>query len=314
MPTPTRRGFTLVEVLVVLAVIGLLMALLLPAVQSARESARRASCMSNLRQLGIATNSYVADRNCLPVGGNGFSAFAMLLPYLDQRPLYNSMNFSAGHLIFSAPLNTTAMVRLPGLLCPTDRPLADAPTMTSYAANYGVGYNPKVADAYATANGPFSFTEARPIVRPQSITDGMSYTVGISEWQLGTDARANAEPRRAVYSASAVGQPNEFDAFTQVCHGLDPGSTEASGVIKGQTWMQVRFGHNLYNHNLSVNDHTCSNGGGTYRGAWTASSVHPGGAHALYVDGHCVFAKETTSLSVWRAVGTMNGGEPIGNL
>ena len=311
MPRRARSAFTLIEVLVVLAVMGLVVALLIPAVQAAREAARRSSCANNLRQLGVATNAYIADKNCLPVGGNGFSAFAMLLPYLEQKPLYDSMNFSAGHLIFSGPLNSTARVRLPGLLCPTDHPFDEAPAMTSYAVNFGVGYT-KTSGLYANANGPFSFLDTKPVVRPQMITDGMSHTVGISEWALGTDVRVNADPKRGLYSARV--EPNEFEAFARACHDLDTRTTETTGQVKATTWMQVGFGQNVYNHDLSVGDHSCYNGGGTYSGAWTASSVHAGGAHALYVDGHCVFAKETTSLAIWRALGTMNGGEPIGDL
>jgi len=204
MRKTSSRAFTLIEVLVVLVIIGLIAALLIPAVQSAWEAARRSGCANNLRQLGIATNAYIADKNCLPVGGNGFSAFAMLLPYLEQKPLYDSMNFSAGHLIFSGPLNSTARVRLPGLLCPTDHPFSEAPPSTSYAVNFGVGYTKKSGN-FANANGPFSFSDTGSIVRPQTITDGMSHTVGMAEWKLGTDVRTNADPQQGLYSASVEG-------------------------------------------------------------------------------------------------------------
>jgi len=89
----TTPGFTLVELLVVIAIIGVLVALLLPAVQAARESARRASCMNNLRQHGLATQNFHDTQLYLPplrlAGGEGWASFWVLtMPYMEQRPLY----------------------------------------------------------------------------------------------------------------------------------------------------------------------------------------------------------------------------------
>src|SRR5271166_3973501 len=90
-----RGGLTLVELLVIVGIIGLLAAILLPAVQAARESARRASCLNNLRQLGIALQGYVAVNGVFPaaVNGTGFSAHTQVLEFLEQNNLYNSINF-----------------------------------------------------------------------------------------------------------------------------------------------------------------------------------------------------------------------------
>ena len=83
-----RRGFTLIELLVVIAIIAVLIALLLPAVQAARESARRAGCINNLKQIGLALHNYHSANNCLPPGG--FQSWSV-----SQAKLINNGNFGA---------------------------------------------------------------------------------------------------------------------------------------------------------------------------------------------------------------------------
>jgi len=105
------RGFTLIELLVVIAIIAVLISLLLPAVQSAREAARRAQCTNNLKQLGLAVHNYISSNNAVPpvmvmyapAGGSGGtnagqtqSHHTRLLPFLEQNQIYNAMNFSMG--------------------------------------------------------------------------------------------------------------------------------------------------------------------------------------------------------------------------
>ncbi len=108
---PNRRGFTLIELLVVIGIVSLLLGLVLPAVQSAREAARRARCASNLHQIGLALDGYDADYQCYPICHtsvlhpkmpgtllyNGvFSIQDRLLPYLELSAVYDSINFDAG--------------------------------------------------------------------------------------------------------------------------------------------------------------------------------------------------------------------------
>src|SRR5438477_488186 len=99
MGSRARRGFTLIELLVVIAIIGVLIALLLPAVQAAREAARRAQCVNNLKQIGIAIHNYgSSNKDSFPWGDGPWwiewSANTLLLPYMEQGPIYNSINFS----------------------------------------------------------------------------------------------------------------------------------------------------------------------------------------------------------------------------
>src|SRR5215470_18419273 len=101
-----RRGYTLIELLCVIAVVGLLACLLLPAVQGAREAARRAQCVNNLKQIGLALHNYHDLCGTFPMGAGGglfdpprqshagknLGALVAILPYLEQAPLYNAFN------------------------------------------------------------------------------------------------------------------------------------------------------------------------------------------------------------------------------
>lgn len=126
----SRRGFTLVELLVVIAIIGILVALLLPAVQWARESARRAQCSNNLRQIGLALQLYESTNRAFPYGynsavdnagneiGPGWGWSALLLPQLEQDGLHGTIQFNAG---IESPANAAArLTPLPVFRCPSD--------------------------------------------------------------------------------------------------------------------------------------------------------------------------------------------------
>ena len=137
--TTRRRGFTLVELLVVISIIAVLIGLLLPAVQAAREAARRASCLNNLKQIGLAMQNYHESIDHFPQGhsqaadmpGYGdkmyagvteWSAHAEMLQYIEGGSLYNAINFSfCGGLNYGAQCNGTAWRTLvPVFLCPSD--------------------------------------------------------------------------------------------------------------------------------------------------------------------------------------------------
>jgi prepilin-type N-terminal cleavage/methylation domain-containing protein len=128
--TTKRRGFTLIEVLVVITIVGILIALLLPAVQAAREAARRIQCVNNLKQLALATASYESSYGSFPMGDHrgrmldgatvrqNFGPFLALTQFIEQGAIYNTFNF---HLMAQiAPNSTTNGLGLSVLWCPSD--------------------------------------------------------------------------------------------------------------------------------------------------------------------------------------------------
>ncbi len=200
-----KRGFTLIELLVVISIIAVLISLLLPAVQSAREAARRAQCVNNLKQMALALHNYISATGVIPPGivnttvnlGQGppgslstwtsWSAQAMLLPYLEQSPLYNAANFNwCTYILQAGATNSTVYnTRIAGFLCPSD-PLAGQQNINSYAGSIGTstiqyptdGNTTGVFRVYNSLNSCSSVTLA-------SITDGTSNTIAFGEGLVG---------------------------------------------------------------------------------------------------------------------------------
>ncbi len=221
-----RRGFTLIELLVVVAIIAVLIALLLPAVQAARESARRAQCTNNLKQLGLAMHNYMTSQGTFPplvqngsfnVWGNTYGTnglyfdpwpldwTASLLGQLDQMPLYNQLNWyvSSGWAGFGSvgwdPQNTSVLsIQIKSLLCPSEnlqRPAIGPGTRKNYVANIG-----GPANFYAWSgmlvplkdNPPFDYAgvywnqNSGTTFDTAGVTDGMTNTCMFSETLIGT--------------------------------------------------------------------------------------------------------------------------------
>lgn len=328
---PARRGFTLIEVLVVVGVISLLIALILPAVQSARESARRTQCAANLRQIGIAMNVYVGTEGSFPgIGANpkspsthfDMAPLARLLPGLEQNSVYNSINFlvlqSFGPVI---PENqTAASTTLAVFLCPSDGmalPAGSGPT--NYRLNLGAGYC-CIPDPTAPVEvGPFQWHRW---VRPADITDGLSMTAIVSE-RLRGDGRADRwDPTRDAWYADFTRNPlYPIDDAVEHCNSLTS-SNPAHSSVGGAFWIRSGFDNTWYDHatapNSRVPDCTPHNVEAGRRGSpgigvYAARSAHPGGVSVLTADGAVHRVADGVALPVWRALGTRAGGETTGS-
>lgn len=184
-------GFTLVELLVTISIIGILMGLLLPAVQAARESARRTQCSNNLHQIGIALQNYHTARRTLPPGclqwrppGGStalkqFAWSALILPYLEQTELYESINFNVA---YDAPANSLpGSTQLSVYRCPSATlPAPGGLGKTDYAGLYGQ----RLTTFTNTNNGVFIYNRA---LRFEEIRDGLSQTACVAEDTLGPE-------------------------------------------------------------------------------------------------------------------------------
>ncbi len=291
-PNRFEKGFTVIEMMVVVSLIALLIALLIPAIQASRELARQSMCASNMHQLGIALHSYAADFGNFPRGHfDSPSIHGAILPYIEEGNLYNNINvnFIRNFSSVGSANVTYANITPKVFLCPSDH----APTNTSnvgwtnYAGNRGSG-----VQKYGY-NGVFPFFPD-PLVGPAAITDGMQNTALMSEWLLGDETR---DPRRTNFHTSrSLADPDQLDEFARVCHNIDPTTATIAPHAKGTNWLYGDFGHTFYNHVMPINDHTCLNESGFQIGAWTAGSQHKGGAFVLFADGHTSFLKETVSI------------------
>jgi prepilin-type N-terminal cleavage/methylation domain-containing protein/prepilin-type processing-associated H-X9-DG protein len=272
-------AFTLIELLVVMTIIGLLVALLLPAIQAVREAARRTQCMNNLMQIGLALHNYESAHEAFPPGcvnatrpifdrppGYHFNWICQILPWIEARTIYAQLNWTLGaHLGENLTIRTQP---ISFFLCPSDPGAAAAGGFGGAAgfagSNYAGMQHHLEAPIDVNQSGTF-FLNSR--VRVDDVTDGMGNTLFVSEKRLSGDLGWAVGTRATLRNAGWSINPRP------------PGLIPPPGAVGG------------------------------------LGGYHPGGINGLYGDGHVTFLRESMTVrslqvSVNRADGELELIEP----
>ena len=301
-----HSGFTLVELLVVIAIIGVMVGLLLPAVQAAREAARRSQCTNNLKQIGLGLQNYHAATNRFPFGmggtGNKFSALSQILPYLEQSSVHETINFSRP---INDPVNSAArLAELSLFRCPSD--LANAQPTAGGAVNYCPNKGTTVRWQDTQADGVMFLRSSTSF---KDLLDGSSHTAAFSERLVGDGSNGMISLESDAFLSTA--DPLTADDAVQMCAAVDV--TDLANQFPqfmGAPWIDGKHG---YQHISGPNARSCGFQAAG-KATMTASSRHIGGAYVLMCDGSTHFVTDSIDLNLWRAIGTRNGGETVGEL
>ncbi len=289
----TSRGFTLIEMLVVITIIAILVALLLPAVQQAREAARRTQCKNNLVQLSIALHNYQSSFNCLPPGvvnetgpiqnveeGYHMSWLVQTLPMMDQRPLFQQIDFAQS--VYDINNAGVRVTRITSLMCPSDP--GTWPRTVQIRSNYAGVTGGDDVPVDTDNNGLFFLNSS---ISYKQIRDGASNTFMVGErraddinntdlgWMSGTSATLRNTAVAINISAGRWGRPNTRSAAT----GYETGSSETDADSPGPEFATGGF-----------------------------SSPHTGGFQVVLADGSVRFISENIVLDVYRNLGNREDG------
>ncbi len=311
---PLRRGFTLVELLVVIAIIGILVALLLPAIQAAREAARRIECVNNLKQIGVAMHNYHDTFGAFPYGANaawGHGWHLYILPFIEEQSAYdkiptawNDNGWWGGIDARSKALVELARLPIDAFKCPSDpMPVREGANINgltnravgSYLGN--AGGNVRWDDVWQMRNGNgvlrasrFNTSSPRPPMEFSSVIDGTSTTLLVAE---------------SPYSVTSGGKPpcTICDRYYHYHMNFDSGNGSDFSEILGSTYYPINqaFHPDTTAVPVASNSRECAFG-----------SFHPGGCNIVLCDGATRFVSESVELSLWRAIGSRDGGETVG--
>jgi len=299
----SRAAFTLVELLVVIAIIGVLVSLLLPAVQSARESARRTRCVNSLRQIGLAIHNYADSFKVLPTSANsrdnstplktnGFSWIAKSLPFFEQGTLHARLNFNV-KLTSGSPTNATTnfgaiQAVIPTLLCPSDPTKAVRTNLAAYWAWPG---EPSPIGP-ASGGGP----------GPSAITCYMGYQ-GIGFDNDPPDGLFERSPARSISFQNITDGTSVVLMLGERSPSYSPWCSWAAG---NGVWVMADYPINAIRRTAPKPDPT-ETGGVKYG----AISLHPSGVNVSMADASTHFLPDNIDFTLYQRLARMDDGIPV---
>jgi prepilin-type N-terminal cleavage/methylation domain-containing protein len=307
-----RAGFTLVELLVVIAIIGVLVGLLLPAVQAARESARRSSCQNNLKQIGLGCIGYADAKKGFPPGiwdnvprsstpadaaSNipGVAWSAMILPYMEYSETYNDLASATSNWTVNwqqtASGSAVGRRRIPSYNCPTNINFRSAGRdgfgQLNYPGNAGIA----AYTAYPNKVGVFN-VDLKPVaLKLSDITDGLSKTL------MAVERSSTPE----VFPLASCGGTN--------CNwngGLWVGGRLAGSAA---TWHSGVTPTDVESHGGGNATYLVNRSDATWGADWGNSSPHGQGIFAVYCDGAVTFISESVSQTTYSRLRQRNDGQ-----
>ncbi len=310
-------GFTLIELLVVITIIGIMVSLLLPAVQTAREAGRRLQCSNNLKQIALAHHGYHEAYGMLSMGSPTRTAgptWAMrILPYLEQTGAYELCDWNSAGC--SGSNFKLASRRFAVYTCPTDTPQAYRVTnipLANYVVNGGnTGYYDWSGDfpvvrtygAVKYLGSPFSVSGIVNSVNPHlpntpyrqvsfaDIKDGLSNTLMVSETIQGVQPSDSWDIRGLIWWGTMA----FFETY------LPPNSSQPDSLISTCCCKPTETDPML----------PCIIGSNSQSPTNGARSRHPGGVNVALCDGSVTFISDDIDLATWRALSTTQGGEAV---